>query len=531
MKLRSFFLVFLCFVAVFAAEIPAGERNGPEVLFRTYLDALKSGQWEEAEGCWVATDIEKSLRLGINYAGIPNKYDCASSLARTRENIRSGLVNVSLIDIEENDKGAKLFINLTTTADTTSFHYYSIKTDDGWRLSAPHHVLTRDWRVKSTLYARIYYTDASRVNSIACQSLDDFIESTGQVLALSQDDMSRLANQKIDYYLCDESQIKSLTGFETEGITDLPSDAVITRHLPHKHELTHLLINYALKNIPLYTTPFLQEGIACHLGGRWGRSPGVIAYTGYAVFKYELADLEDILTFNDFHYTIGSPDVSYPISALFVNYMIEEISMDNFKLIYRELSGTIHDIRGFSLDTVSSIIEKVWGKSWDDIESGFNLWWPQFAATGIMPISEEPGDIEPKMIHDNGGMIAILDQGSTIGFFVTLGDDRTAGFLLLKDPAQESDEGYVSYLFKQHLPDEGYGGERYGIRLSPDEIGLYDYLCNELVASFILSFSGNPDSLKIVSRNLENSLYSLSIAKSVLDINQDSDYEKRLITY
>jgi hypothetical protein len=34
--------------------------------------------------------------------------------------------------------------------------------------------------------------------------------------------------------------------------------------------------------------------------------------------------MEDILTYNDFHTTIGIPDVSYPISALFVGYLMEK---------------------------------------------------------------------------------------------------------------------------------------------------------------------------------------------------------------
>ena len=75
-------------------------------------------------------------------------------------------------------------------------------------------------------------------------------------------------------------QIELLTGHDAHGMTNFQFDAIISRHLPHTHELVHMLYNFAQEDLPLFTLPVLQEGLACCLGGRWGKSPDVINYWG-----------------------------------------------------------------------------------------------------------------------------------------------------------------------------------------------------------------------------------------------------------
>jgi hypothetical protein len=531
MVLRLLGYGMICLILMAGQSRSGTPDNNPESVFYRYLEALKSMQWSEAEECWAPDYVEVSRRLGITYEGIPAKYDCASPLVRIIDGISGGGVGVSVDSVEIEDDWARILLQLVTATDTAAISYYAVRAEGGWRLDSPLRILTRSWDTCHTRYTTIRYTDKGRLNKYACQAMDEFIESCGRQLGLSDDDLGRLEKTKIDYYLCNDDQIQALTGYNTQGMADLPSDAVVTRHLPHKHELVHLMINYALKELPLYTLPFMQEGLACCLGGRWGRSPEVLSYTGYACLKYELADLDDILTFSDFRSTIGSPDISYPISALFVKHMIEDVGIEDFKRLYLELSGNDEDVRFWPIDHVRSVIQDAWNKPWEAIDHEFDQWWPAFVITNITPLSGKP-EIDTRMeMSPRGGFVTYLDQDKTVNFFVKLKDEITKGFILLKDPDCQADREYSSRLFHQHLPDEEYGGERYGFRLSPGEIGFYDYYCDELVASYVFDFSFDHDSSGIARRNLEDNLYFLSIPRSILGIDRNYEFEEKLVTY
>jgi hypothetical protein len=528
MKFRSIIIVLATLMLIAGVGVAADTSSNPVDLLNQYIEALKASDWSTAERCWVASDIESSHRLGIKYIDVPVKYDCASVLTKYIDQIRDGGVKVIIGEPVDGEGWTKIPVKLSTANDSATTIYYAVKTPEGWRLSAPAHVLTQGWKKYQSKYADIYYTDDSRINDYAGRALDDFIESAGSELGLAPDDMKKLADNRIEYYLCDENQIREITGFDIHGMVDLPVDAVITRHLPHKHELTHFLINYSLRNLSLYTAPFMQEGTACYLGGRWEKSPAIISYAGYAILKFELAAPEDILTFSDFHYTVGSADISYPVSALFAGYLTGLMSPEDFRQLYLDLSGDLSDIQSWSRERIQTTLEKACGRSWDEIRDSFNVYWPPMGTTAITPESDIAGDSIIDM-DDEQGRLIVTDDGAAVHFRIVLANGQDRGFVLMTDPDQEVNADYKSDLFMQQLPNHRYDGYRYGIRFTPDEIAFYDYYTNELVADYIRSFSEDPERFGETAHDAGAEACLIRISKSILDSAFISGADFRLI--
>ncbi|NIP43245.1 MAG: hypothetical protein GWO41_04455, partial [candidate division Zixibacteria bacterium] len=205
--------------------------------------------------------------------------------------------------------------------------------------------------------------------------------------------IDRLQKEKIDYYLCTKEDLKNITGYDAHGLAYLSADAIITRHLPHPHEMTHLIINYTLDSVPLYTLPFMQEGLACMCGGRWGKSPEVINQLGSAILKNNLCNLDDILTLQGFNVTVGMPDISYPVSSLFVGYLIETMGMRDFKRLYLDLSGSSEGIDDYSKECVISKIEILSGLPFDSIRVGF---------------------LEYSVMHEDGNILVYEDNSDAV---------------------------------------------------------------------------------------------------------------------
>ncbi len=467
----------------------------PEEVFDKYLQAMIDKRWNDAENCWLPLVISASKRLGITFTDVRAKYDCASPVHKYLEAIRDGIAEAKVVDISRHDDWAQLTVQLASHSDSLSVTYYAVESDDGWRLAAPIYLFTKGWRKQHTQYATIYYNDSSKINRHAYDALDRFVESQGRKLGLSDDDLALLESRKIDYFLCNEDEIKKLTGYDTRGMGEFQYDAVITRHLPHEHELVHLLVNYALKKLPLYTLPFMQEGSACYLGGRWGRSREVIMYTGYINLAYDFCQMEDILTYNDFHATIGIPDVSYPISALFVGYLIEKAGTVKFMELYLNLSGTDREIQSFDLAYIKKTIEEVCGLPWAEIEKGFEDYRKQYSHSGIKPAEISPEGNPDIEISGEGSVVSVWDLGGKYHFDIQLSPDVKGGTVLFDDSSYNQDAAYRGALFVEHHPQEKYNGEWFGLCFSPEEIGLYDYLCDKLQAKYIPSLSPHGDLL------------------------------------
>ena len=215
----------------------------PQETVENYIRALIDENWSKAESLWHPDEIAKSKRFGITYDDIPAKYDCASPLMEALDGIRLGVVKYSVGDVQDHDGWFDITMSLSTPSDSTTHHYYVVPQGNSYVLASPLYLHTKDWKTRESKYCRLIYTDSTLINSHAIDELDRFIAKTCYLLNIPLTRRRHIESEKIDYYLCTQEQIRLLTGYDVQGVTILPLDAVVTRQLPHKHELSHLLIN------------------------------------------------------------------------------------------------------------------------------------------------------------------------------------------------------------------------------------------------------------------------------------------------
>ncbi len=526
MRLTILFAIF----ATVCSPLSVSGIDSPADLMSAYISAVLEQRWEDAAECWDPATVEASSRLGIRFAGVPLKFDCASPLIYYNPEAEVSIPSVRIDTVIIAGRHALINVSMEFTSVTATHTYHVFQNGAAWVLQSPILILARGWNTVETKYARVHFTDSSSLNSIACRELDIFVEQIGNELGMNQDRLQHLEQVKIPYYLCNDEQLRSLTGHNAHGITDLPMDAVITRHLPHKRELMHLLINYAAEDVGLFTVPFIQEGTAVYFGGRWGRSAVTIRYLGAAIGRMDLADVNDLLTGDGFHHEIGSPDLSYPLSGLLIECLIKQ-SSGNYVDLYRRLSGTVAEIDTLSADQVIERVEKTIGVSRDDVTKQYQRLVHDVTECGIRPFTGLPsGEKIATLISDDSTVrVDIVDLGEEFCFEISGSDTEFKGILLFSSDDFHPGEVYRSYLFAEHCPNRRYGGEYLGIRYSPDEIGCYDYLCNELMGTYVVSFSATAPSASGTHYDAGKHAYRFAIAKYLFRGEDVRDSEIRIV--
>jgi len=464
--------------------------TGPSDIVGQYIKAIRENNRAEAKSLWLSEEIEKSAELGIIFTGIEAKYDCASPLIYDHNRLMDYTEKINLEYIDSLDVRANL--SLTGVGrDSIHIPYYLTQSGDGWKLCSPMYIYTKGWQNLPTRYFNIHYDDSSLINDFASHRLDSFIDSLEKQLNISSERIHYLGESKIDYYLCNDNQMKLITGYAAQGMTNFQFDAIITCYLPHYHELVHLINNYALKECPLFTLPILQEGLACCLGGRWGKSPGVINYWGNVSLNLGLADLDDILTANGFHNCPGGSDAAYAISSLFAGSLIDGFGIQKLKTFYTLLSGTNEYVNSLSPSFIKTEIEKIFITSWQEIEANFKNFTNRFAYGGIEP-STAPLDKDVFLEIESDNISAVVwDNSGQYVFQIKLESGSVGGALVLTVNSISIDSQYQSRFFKEQFPDKNYQGEIYGIQFSEGECGLYDYQTNMLLAKYVAGFTPN----------------------------------------
>jgi len=478
-----FLIIITCLAAVLAAA------ESPRDIVQAYVDAQIAADYTAAASFWDDRALDRSAQLGITFAGVPAKYDCASPVMLYLDGLQNGQVKARITQEKIDGDIGRVEVALSNDDTEVTYWYYVAKRDGAWKISSPLFLYTDGWVKQETKYTRIIHDPGRFVHPRAARAIDRFIEETCRTLGVPDDRMAQLREKKIDYYYCNQDEFRELTGFDAHGLGILQFDAIVSRHLPHDHELVHVLVNYALETPRLFTVPFLQEGLACMLGGRWERSPRVIDYSGFVSLNYDLCAPDDVLTFDDFHKTIGSPDITYPVSSLLCRYLIHIGGMDNFKRLYSRLSGSQFDIRGFDRETIQYTISEVFNRPWSEIQSGFGTFWPRYESVGMNPGS--PCTTEKLISETTGDDITarLYECGENTVFQITLPEATASGVLAFVDSHGSAVHGFRSKLFSTHVPESNDPQPDYGIKFSAAEAGLYDYVCDELLVNFVPALS------------------------------------------
>jgi hypothetical protein len=320
---------------------------------------------------------------------------------------------------------------------------------------------TRNWPVLESQHFRFFISNSSLINDYSIQRLENFLQDTMDMLEYSLTDRELLTREKIDYVLCkDAEEIEEVTGFNTRGIYLLAQDCVVSIFNSHYHELAHLLLNFKLRNLPLYTHPFLQEGFAVAIGGRGGKEPDVILDMGKFLVDNAFLSISELLTKEGFYSVDAS--LSYPVCGLYNRFLMQNIGMHNYLELYLEFSDEKAEYGMISATNLPS------EKDWKAFLKEFNLKkvWLQ-----------DDWDFNVLKKTDN---FVLLETKNSYCI-------RTKGSLLVK--FEQNFPDYRSSIFHDKLPKATYVGEKYMVLVSPDEVMIYNLFTNNLIADYASGFT------------------------------------------
>lgn len=426
--------------------------------------------------------IRLSNRLGIEYNDVVNKFMISyEPLPGDQEEKK--LEIISTHKVNEIDSIYKiLFVEF---GDNNQSKKYILKNDS---LYSPVLFYTKDWIVKESEHFRFLISDSSNLNEYAIRKLEESYKIISTLFEYTEEQENLISKNKILYILCsNETEVELLTGHRARGIYHLAYDAIITSYNSHYHELVHLLVNFRLKRNYLYTHPFLMEGIAVALGGRGGIHQRILLETGVFLFISEFAELEEIVSTEDFRKT--DPSISYALSGIYCYYLLHKVGVDSFFAIYKNYSGNYEEVRKMrlQLNTLPSTERMI-----NFIEEHF----PK------QILFDKYSDDMVKIFSDNENIIL---------------ESETNYFFLISSPLLLSTEfiypNYKSNKVKELKLDKNYKYEHYLIICSESEIAVYDLLLNMLIHSYVQEFDFRYQQVPRIGKH-----YSFSIPKSYMKI-------------
>jgi hypothetical protein len=475
---------------------PAGVTGVSDVvmgnnLLTYYFDLLLSDNLESVNFLWAPSAIQRADRLNIEYEDIMFKADCNSPVIydfdRLRDQLMSGIDSKVALD----SGLVRLKFKAIVDEQEVAYTYHAQEYGEDFWLVFPQDVYTSDWLTRETKYFR-FVIDSPMVdyyNEIAAKELDLFVKKTGERLLIDDERFKLLKQQKIDYYLCSsEHLIQKIAGQKTKGLYDPGSDAIITTVFPDFHLVSRLLVNFKLQKRPRFTLPFMDEGLAIYLGGRWQRSPDVIVDFGEYILDNDISSIDSILSW-DYSDNNVMANITYPVDACLVDYLMAQLGVDRFLELYLNLSGNIEFIEGTSPDKSKEIISKYFGQGWNEIRADFDTYFANRDSHGGLIY---PGQVEvsKQLAGKSGFEIGASSQWVQVNY-TPINDLPPNVIVLISE--QDKLTGKKSKLFdEQSFDNLDFERYRYGLRIDKNEIGLYDYATNRLKAKYVYSFDPKP---------------------------------------
>jgi hypothetical protein len=405
-------------------------------------------------------ELSKSQRLNISYENIQNKFLISYDIdEKVKQQLRSGAFQYELIKESLNNNYLKVTFSVPGLKYEKDFYFHN------GRLISPVTYHTLNWRMYKSKYFTIYVSDTTLLNRYSVELLDGYVISMLELLQVDSTDRSLLEKEKIIYVLCkDQEEIKTITGFDTRGLYILAYDEVVTTFNCHFHELSHLMINYKLKTLPLYTLPFFQEGFAAATGGRGGIRRNIILDTGHYLHSSGITPFNSILTHKEF--LAEDASVSYPVAALYTSYLLNSFGVNSFLKLYRDYSGSFSKVSSLSSEMIT-----------------------------LPPVE----DFEKFVINyqRRGGITIENDEQFTTfydgNYLIMSESDNYYKFSVQKNFSIKEAEapGYRSKKFAELFPGTRYQGEKYAVTVSEAEININNLYTNILMATYYAGFSGN----------------------------------------
>ncbi len=474
-----------------------------------YFDLLVSGNLESAKGLWTDPIIERSSRFGINYEDIPMKLDCASPVVRNLPVMRDFLFKPARqVTVLGNGSYFKIEYSALVKGEQITHFYYAYFDGEYYWLTHPQEYYAKDWPVKETKYFRVHFHPDREdyLNPLILSEADNFIETTSKKLGLKKSDLKIIEEKKIEYYYCpNDKTVENISGYKVKGFFDLPTNDIISAFFPHFHEISHLLINLRLRNLPLYSLPIIREGSAVYLGGRWGKSLDVLNYLGNFLYDQKFIELDSITTMERFE-KHATADMAYPISGMFCSYVIDKIGINKFMDLYLQLSGNYNSLYSMKPSDVEKVFTDALGMAdWMIVQEEFGNYTNDI---GNINTPFKPGINENGKLLFENNRVKVTEKDNWLSFRITCATDSIpqGTFLFGKD---EELTGSKSLLFEeQHDDNLTMDGFRYGVVFDMNEAGLYDYATHQLLGKYIYGLTPSND-----YQTIDNNTISLKFDK------------------
>ncbi len=290
-------------------------------------------------------ELEKSNRLGITYTGVKNKFMLGYELPdEIKEGIKSGKYKYEVKEQPLTDAYTQVTLSVPE-ANFSKVYYF----DNGFVSNSTYY--SSLWQKKESRYFRFSIEEPKYFNEYCIKRLDDFVDMIADTLGFTISEKRILEQQKLGYIFCaDEKGVEKITGFSAKGLAMLGTDEVVTSYQTHFHEVAHLLINYKLKNLGLYTLPFFMEGFAVAVGGRGGMAPRVVTDLGYYLQKTGELTYDSIFTFEQFKNIDGS--MTYPVAGLYNSFLLSELGGEKYLELYKKVNGTLEYVKGIKKEDI-----------------------------------------------------------------------------------------------------------------------------------------------------------------------------------
>lgn len=456
-------------------------------VFSEYLQLIADGNYEIAADMWTPEALERSSRFGIRFTDIPMKVDCNSPIMRNLGEMQVNTLSPirQYEDLDSTQWYRLEYANIYGSS-LLRHNYYLQRRGDWFWLGYAQDFYGAKWPVTVSRYLRIRsHPDAQKyLNPAVIAEADRFVEQTASRLGISDSLLHQIAASKIEYYLCpSDSMVEKMTGFLTVGTLDLASNDVISSDFPHFHELTHLLINIRLREMPLYTLPVMREGLATWMAGRWGKQAAPLMDLAVFLYKEQLVNFDSIFTMGGFDHESGA-DIVYPVAGLFCGYLVEKIGMTGCLDLYLGLSGKFPQVNEMTTGEVQAkITQAAKFTDWAALKADFEAYLDRHQAQRIAAL---PGLGAVKQALMENKSFAVYDDSDWLAFEFRAapGDSLCQGNLLFGP--LDSLKGHASQLFESQYRDkQAFEGYRYGVRYDQNEAGLYDYVTNQLLAKYI----------------------------------------------
>jgi hypothetical protein len=408
-------------------------------------------------------ELVRSNRLGITFTGVKNKFLISYDIEdEVKKEIAENKTKYKTSVLEESEDYSRIEFSVPSLGYKRNFCFKS------GLFIAPSTFYSRDWKTDTSKYFIFRISEPRYFNRYCMKKLDEFVDKMSDMLQFTEEERQKLEKEKIYYILCkDNDEIQKVSGFNTRGIYITAFDEIITTYNTHYHELAHLLINYKLKNLSLYTLPFFMEGFAVAVGGRGGLAPRVVTDIGLFLQVKNILTYDSILSDDAFYKEDAS--VTYPVAGLYNLFLLNELDLNSYLKLYRKVNGDLDYIKNLKMDSLG-------------LPPCEHFLQAYYANSDILPFAEDT-------FHIPFGNFEYC-KIDTIKYHRYLMFDYEIDFLC--GDFGDVKNNFCSLKCIELFPKEKYKcspSNKYVVISDSNSINLYNLYTNELSASYNLNFS------------------------------------------